>query len=76
MYAGDSDQGSTNDRSHVWGSAPYLQADMVPSLSHWKHDVITFYYCCLWGTDCKTYMERRITMDCFNYEPPTQGKLT
>ncbi|KAJ8035351.1 Sushi domain-containing protein 2 [Holothuria leucospilota] len=69
MYAGDTDQGSTNDRSHVWGSEPYLQANMVPSLSHWKHDVITFYYCCLWGTDCRSYMERRITMDCANYEP-------
>ncbi|KAJ8035366.1 Sushi domain-containing protein 2 [Holothuria leucospilota] len=69
MYAGDTDQGSTNDRSHVWGSEPYLQADKIPSLSHWKHDVITFYYCCLWGTDCRSYMERRITMDCANYEP-------
>lgn len=69
MYAGDSDQGSTSDRAHVWGSEPYVYAGMVPSLSHWVHDVITFYYCCLWGTECKQYMDLRKTIDCANYEP-------
>ena len=75
MYAGDTDQGSTADRSHVWGAEPYQAIDMVPGLSHWKHDVITFYYCCLWGDDCKTYLMLRPTADCKEYNPPRACKL-
>ena len=48
LYAADTYQGSTPDRSHDWGSVPYGAPYHVPSLSHWTHDVITFYYCCLW----------------------------
>ena len=74
MYAGDTDQGSTADRSHVWGAEPYQEINMVPSLSHWKHDVITFYFCCIWGNDCKTYMTLRPTADCKEYIPPKSCK--
>ncbi|XP_072048712.1 sushi domain-containing protein 2-like [Amphiura filiformis] len=70
MFAGDTDQGSTADRSHVWGAEPYQTIDTVPGLSHWKHDVITFYYCCIWGNDCKTYLTLRPTADCKEYDPP------
>jgi hypothetical protein len=47
-FAADSFQGSTPDRSHTWGAAPYGSNGLVPSMSHWIKDVVTFYYCCLW----------------------------
>ncbi|KAJ8297967.1 hypothetical protein KUTeg_024498 [Tegillarca granosa] len=74
-YAADSFQGSTPDRSHDWGSYPYNGRDLVPSLSHWKHDVITFYYCCLWTgyKDCDYYMDMRATKDCTGYRVPRAG---
>ncbi|CAL1545125.1 unnamed protein product [Lymnaea stagnalis] len=70
-------QGSTPDRSHVWGAAPYNKPDLVPSLSHWKHDVVSYYYCCLWNEFglCDKYMRQRPTADCKKYEPPGLGFL-
>ena len=75
-YAADTYQGSTPDRSHDWGSVPYGTPGHVPSLSHWTHDVITFYYCCLWVEyrQCNYYMDRRATRDCKAYTPPHSGK--
>ncbi|KAK6178739.1 hypothetical protein SNE40_011254 [Patella caerulea] len=71
-YAADSFQGSTPDRGHDWGAPPYNKPGYVPSLSHWKHDVVTFYYCCLWVDYkyCDNYMDQRATRDCKNYQPP------
>ena len=76
LYAADTYQGSTPDRSHDWGSMPYGAPYHVPSLSHWTHDVITFYYCCLWVEyrECNYYMDRRATRDCKAYTPPHSGK--
>ena len=70
MYSGDTEQGSTADRSHVGGAEPYQEMNMVPGLSHWRHDVIPFYFCCLWGDDCDTYLTLRPTADCSEYESP------
>ncbi|KAL8616814.1 hypothetical protein ACOMHN_017851 [Nucella lapillus] len=71
-YAADTYQGSTPDRSHSWGAAPFGAPDLVPSMSHWIHDVVTFYYCCLWVEykQCSYYMDRRATRDCKEYHPP------
>lgn len=76
QYAADSYQGSTPDRSHSWGAAPYGKPNLVPDFSHWQHDVITFYYCCLWtnNRECDRYMERRPTRDCVDYKSPSYGK--
>ncbi|PVD34907.1 hypothetical protein C0Q70_06188 [Pomacea canaliculata] len=73
QYAADSYQGSTPDRSHSWGAAPYGKPNLVPDFSHWQHDVITFYYCCLWtnNRECDRYMERRPTRDCVDYKSPS-----
>ncbi|KAH9494563.1 hypothetical protein Btru_019855 [Bulinus truncatus] len=75
IYSQLSYQGSTPDRSHVWGATPYGKPDLVPSLSHWKHDVVSYYYCCLWNENhlCEKYMELRPTADCKKYEPPGIG---
>ncbi|GFN81799.1 sushi domain-containing protein 2-like, partial [Plakobranchus ocellatus] len=72
LYSQLSYQGSTPDRSHDWGAAPYGEPDRVPSLSHWKHDVVSFYYCCLWNEYelCDLYMEQRPTKDCKDYNVP------
>ncbi|XP_076446863.1 sushi domain-containing protein 2-like isoform X2 [Babylonia areolata] len=71
-YAADTYQGSTPDRAHDWGAAPFGSPGHVPSLSHWIQDVVTFYYCCLWVNygDCSYYMDRRATRDCKDYVPP------
>lgn len=77
VYSQLSYQGSTPDRSHDWGATPYGEPDMVPSLSHWKHDVVTFYYCCLWNSYklCDLYMERRPTQDCKDYKVPAAATI-
>ncbi|XP_012940242.1 protein mesh [Aplysia californica] len=74
-YSQLSYQGSTPDRSHNWGAPPFSLPDRVPSMSHWKHDVITFYYCCLWNeySLCDLYMEQRPTADCRYYDVPGIG---
>lgn len=76
-YAADTYQGSTPDRSHDWGAAPFGSPDRVPSLSHWLHDVVTFYYCCLWVEyqECNYYMKRRATRDCKAYQPPDSATV-
>ena len=69
-------QGSTPDRGHVWGSDPYGAADRVPSLSHWVHDVVSYYHCCLWTERvdlCRLYMDLRPTPDCSTYDVPGIG---
>ncbi|XP_061189248.1 sushi domain-containing protein 2-like [Saccostrea echinata] len=76
-FAADTFQGSTPDRSHDWGAAPYVKPGFVPSLSHWIQDVVTFYYCCLWTDyqDCDYYMDQRGTRDCSGYSPPNQAMV-
>ncbi|BFZ14978.1 hypothetical protein BsWGS_18017 [Bradybaena similaris] len=68
-------QGSTPDRSHVWGVRPYNSPGRVPELSHWRHDVSSFFYCCLWNNYelCDLYMELRPTTGCQNYDVPGIG---
>ena len=77
MFSNDNVNGSTPDRSHTWGAVPYGQPDYVPSMSHWIHDVVSFYYCCLWDNyrSCDRYMDLRPTRDCTGYTPPMPGKM-
>ncbi|KAL8616990.1 hypothetical protein ACOMHN_014161 [Nucella lapillus] len=72
MYAADSYQGSMSSKAHAWGAPPYGQPGTVPSLSHWLHDLIPYYYCCQWSSEdyCYLYTERRPTTDCRFYDPP------
>lgn len=80
IYSGDSYQGSTPDRSHLWGAAPYntpnLARAKVPAMSHSIHDIIPFYYCCLLTNDCDKYMSVRPTKSCTEYWSPKQGMRT
>ncbi|XP_053399387.1 sushi domain-containing protein 2-like isoform X2 [Mercenaria mercenaria] len=77
IFAADTFQGSTPDRSHDWGAAPYGNPGYVPSLSHWIDDVVTFYYCCLWSgyNSCDYYMDVRPTSDCTGYSPPVPASV-
>ncbi|NXJ03679.1 SUSD2 protein, partial [Odontophorus gujanensis] len=66
----DSTGGSTPDRGHDWGAPPFLKPPRIPAFSHWLYDVISFYYCCLWSSNCHFYMKNRPSSDCRTYRPP------
>ncbi|TRY84670.1 hypothetical protein DNTS_003188 [Danionella cerebrum] len=70
VLTGDSIGGSTPDRGHDWGVPPYKKPPRVPGFSHWKYDVISFYYCCLWSDNCNYYFKHRPSSDCRTYRPP------
>lgn len=74
VLTGDSIGGSTPDRGHDWGDPPYKNPPRVPGYSHWKYDVISFYYCCLWSANCEYYFTHRPSSDCRTYQPPRAGK--
>ncbi|XP_062874298.1 sushi domain-containing protein 2 [Trichomycterus rosablanca] len=75
VLTGDSIGGSTPDRGHDWGAPPYQTPPRVPGLSHWKYDVISFYYCCLWSDHCDYYFKHRPSSDCRTYRPPKAGSV-
>ncbi|XP_026883551.2 sushi domain-containing protein 2 isoform X1 [Electrophorus electricus] len=75
VLTGDSIGGSTPDRGHDWGAPPYRSPPRVPGFSHWKYDVITFYYCCLWSDNCDYYFNHRPSSDCRTYKPPKSASV-
>ncbi|XP_041957743.1 sushi domain-containing protein 2 [Alosa sapidissima] len=75
VLTGDSIGGSTPDRGHDWGSPPYGNPPRIPGLSHWKYDVLSFYYCCLWSDNCQYYFKHRPSSDCRTYKPPKAGTV-
>ncbi|RVE49675.1 hypothetical protein evm_005650, partial [Chilo suppressalis] len=75
MLSYDQMWGSRPHRSHDFGFTPYNEANKVPSLSHWFHDMIPFYQCCAWQEEqavgCETFrFERRPSQDCVAYQAP------
>ncbi|XP_060806291.1 protein mesh isoform X1 [Amyelois transitella] len=75
MMSYDQMWGSRPHRSHDFGFTPYNEANKVPSLSHWFHDMIPFYQCCSWQEEqavgCETFrFERRPSQDCVAYQSP------
>lgn len=46
MYAGDTDSGSRVEYSAPWGL--HRTARKVPSISHWRDDLVPYLYCCEW----------------------------
>ncbi|XP_050672826.1 protein mesh isoform X1 [Leptidea sinapis] len=75
MMSYDQMWGSKPQRSHDFGYTPYNEANKVPSLSHWFHDMIPFYQCCMWQEEqavgCETFrFERRPSQDCVAYQSP------
>lgn len=71
MYSSDTRHGSTPDKAAALGKHPFDKPNHVPGLSHWVWDVIPYYYCCLWGSRCNTYMVERPTVNCRSYQLPT-----
>lgn len=71
MYSSDTLHGSTPDKAATLGKHPFDKLNHVPELSHWVWDVIPYYYCCLWGSRCNTYMMERPTINCKGYQLPT-----
>ncbi|XP_076249642.1 sushi domain containing 2 mesh [Calliopsis andreniformis] len=75
MLTYDQQWGSRPHRSHNLGYYPWDEANKVPTLSHWYHDIIPFYMCCMWQEEhavgCETYrFERRPSQDCVAYQSP------
>ncbi|XP_063384616.1 protein mesh isoform X3 [Cydia fagiglandana] len=75
MMSYDQMWGSRPLRSHDFGFTPYNEANKVPSLSNWFHDMIPFYQCCMWQEEqavgCETFrFERRPSQDCVAYQAP------
>ncbi|KAG8266731.1 hypothetical protein J6590_065765 [Homalodisca vitripennis] len=75
MLSYDQQWGSRPRRSHNLGYLPWNEANKVPTLSQWFHDMSPFYFCCLWQEEqavgCETYrFERRPSQDCVAYQPP------
>ncbi|XP_069696205.1 protein mesh isoform X2 [Periplaneta americana] len=76
MLSYDQQWGSWPHRSHNLGFLPWNEANKVPTLSHWYHDIAPFYMCCLWQEEqavgCETFrFERRPTQDCVAYQAPS-----
>ncbi|CAL4067748.1 unnamed protein product, partial [Meganyctiphanes norvegica] len=80
MMTADKMWGGRPLRAHNLGKTPFDEANKVPSLSHWYHDVIPFYSCCRWQGEqspgCVTYrFERRASQDCVGYQPTTAATV-
>lgn len=78
MMSYDQQWGSTPRRSHNLGYLPWNEANKVPTLSQWWHDIAPRYFCCLWQEEqavgCETFrFERRPSQDCVAYQPPGIG---
>ncbi|XP_046747769.1 protein mesh isoform X1 [Diprion similis] len=75
MLTYDQQWGSRPGRSHNLGYLPWNEANKVPTLSHWFHDKVPSYLCCLWQEEqavgCETLrFERRPSQDCVAYQAP------
>ena len=46
----------------------------VPVFSHFFHDLVPHWDCCLLSASCGKYFEKRPSDDGSNYEPPRPGK--
>ncbi|XP_025200383.1 protein mesh isoform X1 [Melanaphis sacchari] len=75
MLSYDQQWGSRPRRSHNLGFLPWTEANKVPTLSQWFHDMSPFFPCCMWQEEqavgCETYrFERRPSQDCVAYQSP------
>lgn len=75
MLTYDQQWGSRPHRSHNLGYLPWNEANKVPTLSNWFHDMVPMYLCCLWQEEqsvgCETFrFERRPSQDCVAYQSP------
>jgi sushi domain-containing protein 2 len=64
-----------NSRTHNVGYHPWNEANKVPTLSQWFHDIRAYYSCCRWqgeqAVGCETFrFERRPSQDCVAYQAP------
>ena len=70
MYTNDTMSGSTPDRYHSLGMAPFNTYGKVPGLSHYYHDIVPYYLCCHWSNLCESYVYLRQTKDAKGYKEP------
>jgi sushi domain-containing protein 2 len=75
MLSHDQMWGSRPRRTHNIGMHPWNEANKVPTLSQWFHDIRAYYTCCRWqgeqSVGCETFrFERRPSQDCVAYQAP------
>uniref|UniRef100_A0A146LTJ4 Extracellular domains-containing protein CG31004 n=1 Tax=Lygus hesperus TaxID=30085 RepID=A0A146LTJ4_LYGHE len=80
MLSYDQMWGSSPKRSHNLGYLPWNEANKVPTLSQWFHDIIPTYVCCMWQEEqsvgCEALrFERRPSQDCVGYQAPYVGTV-
>ncbi|XP_055617268.1 protein mesh isoform X2 [Toxorhynchites rutilus septentrionalis] len=80
MLSYDQMWGSRPRRNHNVGQMPWNEANKVPTLSTWFHDVRPYYSCCMWQDEqavgCETFrFERRPSQDCIAYQSPAVGAV-
>uniref|UniRef100_A0A1Q3FJ17 Putative mucin/alpha-tectorin n=2 Tax=Culex tarsalis TaxID=7177 RepID=A0A1Q3FJ17_CULTA len=80
MLSYDQMWGSRPRRNHNIGQMPWNEANKVPTLSTWFHDVRPYYSCCMWQDEqavgCETFrFERRPSQDCIAYQSPAVGAV-
>lgn len=59
--------GGSMDRVHVNSG--------IPVLSHFFHDIVPYYDCCLWSSNCEEYYEKRPSDDGSGYVAPQPALL-
>ena len=59
-------EGGSLDRVHI--------DEGLPVLSHFFHDLVPYWDCCLLSGYCGKYFEKRPSNNGANYEPPRPGK--
>ncbi|KAI3389375.1 hypothetical protein SNEBB_001005 [Seison nebaliae] len=70
LYTNDTYYGSNSARVHPNGMSPYNRNRAVPSLSHYLHDKMHYFECCVWSDMCESYLYLRETRDCRGYLHP------
>lgn len=80
MLSYDQMWGSRPRRNHNVGQMPWNEANKVPTLSQWFHDIRPYYSCCRWQDEqavgCETFrFERRPSQDCVAYQAPAVASI-
>lgn len=81
IQTADTIYGGRPSRAFPYGKHPFKIRMMIPTLSTWAHDVVPYFYCCLWQTkkdnaeSCQNYNYYRTSQDCSLYQPPVVGSV-
>ncbi|KAK4336770.1 hypothetical protein RND71_043857 [Anisodus tanguticus] len=81
LQTADTMYGGRPSRAFIYGKHPFKMRMMIPSLSHWVHDVMPFFFCCKWqekednSDTCQMYNYWRTSQDCSSYQQPSVASI-